>query len=63
MSICRQADSVRDVAVFCVAALSLPALFVTPVAARWSRRVPAVLLRRSFAPCRCAIAVRIVLRA
>jgi uncharacterized membrane protein YfcA len=59
----RPADAVGDVAMFCVAALSLPALFVAPVAARWSRRVPVVLLRRSFALCLCAIAVRIVLRA
>jgi uncharacterized protein len=57
------ADSVGDVAMFCVAALSLPALFVAPVAARWSSRVPVVLLRRSFALCLCAIAVRIALRA
>ena len=59
----RPPDSVGDVAMFCVAALSLPALFVAPVAARWSRRAPVVLLRRSFALCLCAIAVRIVLRA
>ena len=58
----RPADSVGDVAMFCVAALSLPALFVAPMAARWSSRVPVVLLRRSFALCLCAIAVRIVLR-
>jgi len=58
----RPADSVGDVAMFCVAALSLPALFVAPMAARWSRRVPVVLLRRAFALCLCAIAVRIVLR-
>ena len=58
----RPADSVGDVAMFCVAALSLPALFVAPVAARWSRRVPVVLLRRSFALCLCAIAVRVALR-
>src|SRR5712671_6377602 len=38
----RPADSVGDVAIFCVAALSLPALFVAPVAARWSARAPAV---------------------
>jgi len=59
----RPADCVGDVAMFCVAALSLPALFVAPMAARWSRRVPVMLLRRSFALCLCAIAVRIVLRA
>ena len=59
----RPADSIGDVALFCVAALSLPALFVAPMAARWSSRAPVVLLRRSFALCLCAIAVRIVLRA
>jgi uncharacterized membrane protein YfcA len=48
---------------FCVAALSLPALFVAPMAARWSSRAPVALLRRSFALCLCAIAVRIALRA
>jgi len=58
----RPADSVGDVAMFCVAALSLPALFVAPMAARWSSRAPAVLLRRSFAFCLCAIAIRIVSR-
>ncbi len=59
----RPADSIGDVALFCVAALSLPALFVAPMAARWSSRAPVMLLRRSFALCLCAIAVRIVLRA
>ncbi len=59
----RPPDSVGDVAMFCVAALSLPALFVAPMAARWSSRAPVVLLRRSFALCLCAIAVRIALRA
>jgi uncharacterized membrane protein YfcA len=58
----RPVDSIGDVALFCVAALSLPALFVAPMAARWSSRAPVVLLRRSFALCLCAIAVRIVLR-
>ena len=58
----RPADAVGDVAAFCVAALSLPALFVAPVAARWSSRVPVVLLRQAFALCLCAIAVRILLR-
>jgi uncharacterized protein len=58
----RPADAVGDVALFCVAALALPALFVAPVAARWSTRVPVVLLRWSFALCLCAIAVRILLR-
>ena len=58
----RPADAVGDVAAFCVAALSLPALFVAPMAARWSSRVPVVLLRQAFALCLCAIAVRILLR-
>jgi len=40
----------------------LPALFVAPMAARWSSRVPVVLLRQAFARCLCAIAVRILLR-
>ncbi|WP_428659671.1 sulfite exporter TauE/SafE family protein [Reyranella sp.] len=58
----RPADAVGDVALFCVAALSLPALFVAPMAARWSTRVPIMLLRQGFALCLCAIAVRIVMR-
>src|SRR5258708_16581931 len=32
----RPADGVGEVAIFCVAALSLPALFVAPMAAHWS---------------------------
>ena len=44
------------------AALSLPALFVAPVAARWSARAPLVLLRRLFALCLVAIAFRLLLR-
>jgi hypothetical protein len=47
---------------FCVAALSLPALFVAPMAARWSSRASAVLLRQSFALCLCAIAIGILWR-
>ena len=58
----RPADAVGDVALFCVAALSFPALFVAPIAARWSTRVPAMLLRQGFALCLCAIAVRILMR-
>lgn len=58
----RPADAVGDVALFCVAALSLPALFVAPIAARWSTRVPVMLLRQSFALCLCAIAVRMLMR-
>jgi uncharacterized membrane protein YfcA len=56
------ADAVGDVTLFCVAALSIPALFVAPIAARWSTRVPVMLLRLSFALCLCAIAVRILMR-
>jgi len=58
----RPADTIGDVSMFCVAALSVPALFVAPMAARWSSRVPVVLLRQAFALCLCAIAVRILLR-
>ncbi len=58
----RPADAVGDVALFCVAALSIPALFVAPIAARWSTRVPVMLLRLSFALCLGAIAVRILMR-
>jgi uncharacterized protein len=46
---------------FCVA-LSLPALFVAPIGARWSTRVPVMLLRQAFALCLCAIAARIPVR-
>jgi len=45
-----------------MATLSLPALFVAPAAARWSTRVPLVLLRRLFALCLVAIALRMLLR-
>lgn len=41
----RTVDALGDVALFCVAALSLPALFVAPVAARWSARAPVSMLR------------------
>jgi uncharacterized membrane protein YfcA len=58
----RPADALGDVALFCVAALALPALFVAPAAARWSRRTPVALLRRLFALCLAAIAVRLLLR-
>jgi uncharacterized membrane protein YfcA len=58
----RTADALGDVALFCLAALSLPALFVAPAAARWSTRAPAVLLRRLFALCLAAIALRLLLR-
>jgi uncharacterized membrane protein YfcA len=58
----RPADAFGDVALFCVAALFLPALFVAPVAARWSTRMPVMLLRYGFALCLCGIAVRILMR-
>ncbi len=58
----RTVDALGDVALFCVAALSLPALFVAPVAARWSVRAPASVLRRLFALCFAAIALRLLLR-
>lgn len=58
----RPADAFGDVALFCVAALSLPALIVAPMAARWSTRVPASLLRRLFAFCLAAIAARLLFR-
>ena len=59
----RTVDALGDVALFCVAALSLPALFVAPVAARWSARAPVSVLRRLFALCLAAIALRLILRA
>jgi uncharacterized membrane protein YfcA len=59
----RPVDALGDVALFCVATLSLPALFVAPAAARWSRRMPVALLQRLFALCLAAIAVRLLLRA
>lgn len=58
----RPADALGDVALFCVATLSLPALFVAPIAARWSSRAPVSLLRRLFAFCLAVIAVRLLLR-
>lgn len=58
----RPADALGDVALFCVATLSLPALFVAPIAARWSSRAPVSLLRRLFALCLAVIAVRLLLR-
>jgi uncharacterized membrane protein YfcA len=59
----RTMDAVGDVALSCVAALSLPALFVAPISARWSARAPVVLLRRLFAVCLAAVAIRLLLRA
>jgi uncharacterized membrane protein YfcA len=58
----RPVDALGDVALFCVATLSLPALFVAPIAARWSARAPVSLLRRLFALCLAVIAVRLLLR-
>lgn len=58
----RPFDALGDVSLFCVATLSLPALFVAPMAARWSARAPVALLRRLFAACLALIAVRLLLR-
>ena len=58
----RTVDALGDVALFCVAALSLPALFVAPIAARWSARAPVSVLRRLFALCLAVSAVRLLLR-
>jgi uncharacterized membrane protein YfcA len=58
----RTVDALSDVALFCVAALSLPALFVAPVAARWSVHAPVSVLRRLFALCFVVIALRLLLR-
>ena len=43
-------DALGDAALFCVA-LSLPALFVAPIAACWPARMVIVLLPQSFARC------------
>jgi uncharacterized membrane protein YfcA len=48
------------VALIEAAALSLPGLFIAPLAARWSRRAPLVLLRYLFALCLAAIAARML---
>ncbi len=58
----KPADAVGEIALFCVATLSLPALFVAPAAARWSTRAPLVLLRRLFALCLAAIALNLLLK-
>lgn len=58
----RPADAVGCVAVFCVAALSLPALFVAPLAAHWSKHAPLALLRHLLALCLGLIALRMLLR-
>jgi uncharacterized membrane protein YfcA len=56
----KPANGLGDVALFCVAALSLPALFVAPIVACWPARVPVVLLRRLFALCLALIAARLL---
>ena len=58
----RPADAVGDVSLLCLTALSFPALLAAPLAARWSSRVPAGLLRRLFAACLAIIALRLLLR-
>lgn len=58
----RPADAVGHVALLCVAALSLPALFVAPLAARWSTRAPVLWLQRLFALCLAVIAARLLFR-
>lgn len=58
----RPVDALGDVALFCVAALSLPALFVAPAAAGWSARAPVSVLRRLFALCLAVIAARMIFR-
>ncbi|MFZ5783559.1 MAG: sulfite exporter TauE/SafE family protein [Pseudomonadota bacterium] len=58
----RPGDALGDVALICAAALSVPALFVAPIAARWSSRVPVWLLRRLFALCLIVIAARLIWR-
>ena len=59
----RTVDALGDVALFCVAALSLPALFVAPVAARLGPvHAPVSVLRRLFALCLLVIALRLLLR-
>jgi uncharacterized membrane protein YfcA len=56
----RPADAVGEVSVFAVVALSLPALFVAPWAARWSSRAPIGLMRNAFAVCLAVIAIRML---
>jgi uncharacterized membrane protein YfcA len=56
----RPADAVGDVSILSVVALSLPALFVAPAAARWSSRAPIALMRHAFALCLAAIALRML---
>lgn len=56
----RPADTLGDVSLVCLAALSLPALAVAPIATRWSGHASAVLLRRLFAACMALIALRLL---
>jgi uncharacterized membrane protein YfcA len=56
----RPADEAGDVSLIAVVALSLPALFVAPWAARWSSRAPIALLRHAFAVCLAGIAIRML---
>jgi hypothetical protein len=58
----KPANALGEDALFCVAALSLPALFVAPFVACWSARVPVVLLRRLFAWYLALIAARLLTR-
>jgi uncharacterized membrane protein YfcA len=58
----RPPDALGDVSIVCLAALSLPALLVAPIAARWSAHAPAAVLRRLFALCLAVIASRLLLR-
>jgi uncharacterized membrane protein YfcA len=58
----RPGDALGDVSLVSLAALSLPALFVAPLATRWSAHAPALLLRRLFALCLAVIALRLFLR-
>jgi uncharacterized protein len=53
----------RRVTLSCLAALSLPALFVAPAAARWSAHAPVLLLRRLFGLRLAAAAIRLLLHA
>jgi uncharacterized protein len=57
----RTIDALGDGTSFCVAALSLPALFVAPMAARWSTRAAVAVIRRLFALGLAAIALRLLL--
>jgi hypothetical protein len=52
----------RHIAVFCTSALSLPALFVAPFAARWSAHAQLVLLRWLLVLCLIAISIRLLIR-